>query len=408
MTPPSTGSHVETDSALGNLRILDLSTVLAAPVCATLLGDFGADVIKVEQPGRGDSMRWLSGTPGGRSVAWVQEARNKRSVTLDLRRPEAHAPLHALLAQCDGVVTNFRMPTLERWGIAPDQLLERHPHLVIGVITGYGMTGPYRDRGAFDRIAAAFSGQTYATGHADGPPVRSGYSMIDYMTAYLAAFAMVTALYHRDLRGGVGQVIDLALYEAAARATESSVAAYELTGSVRGRNGNRNPVMVPAEDFDAADGIRVSIHAGTPPLFARLTTAMGRPELAEDERFAARADLIANQETLYSVIADWVATLPGHDVVELLAAHDVPASAVMNAADIVADPHYRARGTYTTVDDADFGPMPVVGPLPRMSATPGSMRREAPRLGEHNDEVWGGIAGLADQEIRSLRDEGVI
>ncbi len=396
------------DTALGNLRILDLSTVLAAPVCATLLGDFGADVIKVEQPGRGDSMRWLSGTPGGRSVPWVQEARNKRSVTLDLRRPEAHEPLHALLDTCDGVVTNFRPPTLQKWGLAPADLLERHPHLVIGVITGYGMTGPYRDRGAFDRIAAAFSGHTYATGHPDGPPVRSGYSMIDYMTAYLAAFAMVTALYHRDARGGTGQIIDLALYEAAARATESSIAVYELSGAVRERSGNRNPVMVPADDFAAADGARVSIHAGTPPLLARLATAMGRPGLVDDPRFAARDDLLANQSELYTLLADWVATKPAQHIVDLLADHDVPASVVMSAADIAADPHYRERGTYTTVDDPEFGPMPVVGPLPRMSATPGSLRREAPRLGEHNDEVWGELAGLPPEMIDRLRTEGVI
>ena len=395
-------------AALDGLRVLDLSTVLAAPVCATLLGDFGADVIKVEQPGRGDSMRWLSGSPGGRSVPWVQEARNKRSVTLDLRRSEAHGPLHRLLAECDAVVTNFRPPTLERWDIAPETLLERHPHLVVGVITGYGLTGPYRDRGAFDRIAAAFSGHTHATGHPDGPPVRSGYSMIDYMTAYLAAFAMVTALYHRDVNGGCGQIVDLALYEAAARATESSVAVHALTGEIRERNGNRNPVMVPADDFVASDGTRVSIHAGTPPLLARLCSTMGNPGLVDDPRFADRSDLLANQDALYDEIAAWVRSRPGREVVELLADCDVPAALVMNAADIADDPHYRARETYTVVDDPDFGPMPVVGPLPKLSGTPGSIRRDAPRLGEHDDEIWTELAGLTDEELRSLRAQGVI
>lgn len=396
------------DGALEGIRILDLSTVLAAPVCATLLGDFGADVIKVEQPGIGDSMRWLSGTPGGRSVPWVQEARNKRSVTLDLRRPASKPLLHRLLAACDGVVTNFRPPTLDRWGLAPASMLERHPHLVIGAITGYGLTGPYRDRGAFDRIAAAFSGHTYVTGEPDGPPVRSGYSMIDYMTAYLAAFAMVTALYHRDLHDGGGQIVDLALYEAAARATESSVAVYTLTGDVRSRNGNRNPVMVPADDFDTNDGKRVSIHAGTPPLFERLAAAMGRPSLVTDRRFATRQALLEHQDELYCYIADWAASLTAEQLVSTLVDHDVPASVVMNAADIAADPHYQERGTYTTVEDVEFGTMPVVGPLPRMSSTPGTIRRAAPGLGEHNDEVWTDVAGLSDEELRDLRSDGVI
>lgn len=393
---------------LDGVRVVDLSTVLAAPVCATVLGDFGADVIKVEQPLVGDSMRWLADAPGGRSVAWVQEARNKRSATLDLHHAAARAPLDGLLARCDVLVTNFRVPTLAEWGLLPNDVLGRHPHLVIAAITGYGLTGPYRDRGAFDRVAAAFSGHTYVTGYPDRPPVRSGYSMIDYMGAYVAAFGVLAGLRARDRNGGLGQIVDLALYEAAFRATESSLPLYAAHGLVRERTGNRNPVMVPASDFDTGDGRRVSVHAGTPALLARLLDAIGRGDLLHDPRFADRAALIAHQDELYGLIEHWVAERTADEVVSLLAKHDVPAALVMSVADIAADPHYRERGTVTVVDDPDFGELPVVAPLPKLSATPGTIRRHAPALGAHNREVWCELAGLSDAEFEELHANGVI
>lgn len=393
---------------LEGIRVVDVSTVLAAPVCATMFGDFGADVIKVEQPRVGDSMRWFGGQPGERSPPWVQESRNKRSATLDLRRPEGRQLLDRLLGQCDVLVTNFRVPTLRAWDLLPDDVLARHPHLVVCAITGFGLTGPYRDRGAFDRIAAAFSGQTYATGYPDRPPVRSGYSVIDYMGAYVAAFGVMTALYHRDARGGAGQVVDLGLYEAAFRATESSLLVHAAAGIVRERTGNRNPVMVPASDFDARDGRRVSVHAGTPALLVRLLRAIGRDDLIDDPRLADRAALVANQDVLYEAIEAWVAERTADEVVDTLSAFDVPAAVVMSVADIAADPHYRERGTVVDVDDPDFGTLPVAAPLPKLSATPGAIRRPAPGLGEHNREVWCGLAGLSDEELARLVERGVV
>lgn len=227
---------------LEGIRVLDLSTVLAAPVTATFLGDFGAEVVKVEEPGRGDFTR---GTPtGARSPYWAQEARNKKSVTLDLRTERGRSLVRDLVPHFDVVITNYRPPTLVKWGLDPDSLRALAPDAILVYVTGYGLTGPYRDRGSFDRIASAFAGLTHVTGDPDRPPVRSGYSTIDYMAAYLGAFSVVTALYHRDTAGGGGQVVDLALYEAGFRASEDALASYATTGQVRERLGNRNPKIV--------------------------------------------------------------------------------------------------------------------------------------------------------------------
>ncbi|MGN6467766.1 MAG: CaiB/BaiF CoA transferase family protein, partial [Rhizobiaceae bacterium] len=197
---------------LEGIRVLDLSSIIAAPVAATTLGDFGAEIVKVEDPGEGDFMRRSAAVPGGRSLQWVQDARNKTSITLDLRKPEAREIVHRLLPHFDVLVTNFRPPTLRKWGFDPDTIRKRYPRLVALYVTGYGLTGPYADRGAFDRVASAFSGLTYVSGDPDRPPLRTGYAVIDYMGAYAGAFGVVTALYNRDHRGGSGQVIDLALY----------------------------------------------------------------------------------------------------------------------------------------------------------------------------------------------------
>ncbi|MFE4671442.1 CaiB/BaiF CoA transferase family protein [Streptomyces sp. NPDC056723] len=391
---------------LAGIRVLDLSTVLAAPVTATFLGDFGAEVVKVEDPGRGDFTRGT--TPGARSPYWAQEARNKKSVTLDLRTEAGQRIVRRLVPNFDVVITNYRPPTLEAWGLDPDTLRQLAPDTVLVYVTGYGLTGPYSDRGSFDRIASAFAGLTYVTGDEDRPPVRSGYSTIDYMAAYLGAFSVVTALYHRDTAGGGGQVIDLALYEAGFRASEDALAAYATTGKVRERLGNRNPQIVPASDFTTSDGRRVSIHAGTDALFGRLAGVMGRPELATDPSYATRAARAEHANTLYPVIADWAGGYAADEVTKLLSDAGIPASPLMSIADIAADAHYRERGTLVTVEDPDFGPLPMVAPLPKMSKTPGSIRSTGPALGEHNTEVYAGVLGLDEGELAALRADGVI
>lgn len=395
---------------LSGVRVLDIATVLAAPVTATMLGDFGAEIVKVEEPGRGDFTRGGpgAGTPGRRSLQWVQEGRNKRSVTADLRTERGREIVRALVPHFDVVVVNFRPPTLEKWGLTPDRLRELNPRAVVVAITGYGMTGPYRDRGAFDRVASAYSGLTYVSGDPESVPTRSGYALIDYMAAYMAAFATMTALYDRDVNGGEGQIVDLGLYEAGFRASENALLAYGALGAVRERLGNRNPQVVPASDFDTADGRRISVHAGTDPLFARLAAVMGSPELATDPRFATRAERVANQDALYPIIVDWARRQDADDAVQRLNDAGVPASPLMSIADIAADPHYRERGTITTVEDPDWGSQPMVAPLPRLSETPGSIRTLGPALGEHTDAVLGELLGLSPADLDSLRADGVI
>ncbi|WP_329580153.1 CaiB/BaiF CoA transferase family protein [Streptomyces sp. NBC_01361] len=391
---------------LAGIRVLDLSTVLAAPVTATFLGDFGAEVVKVEEPGRGDFTRGT--TDGARSAYWAQEARNKKSVTLDLRTADGQRMVRDLVPHFDVVITNYRPPTLRSWGLDPDTLQQFAPDTVLVYVTGYGLTGPYRDRGSFDRIASAFAGLTYVTGDEDREPVRSGYSTIDYMAAYLGAFSVVTALYHRDTAGGGGQVIDLALYEAGFRASEDALVAYATTGRVRERLGNRNPKIVPASDFTTRDGRRVSVHAGTDTLFRKLAAVMGRPELAACEQYATRAARAEHADALYEVITDWAAEHAADDLVKFLSDAGIPASPLMSIADIAADPHYRERGTLVTVDDPDFGALPMPAPMPRLSKTPGSIRSTGPALGEHNTEVYQGVLGLNPDEINALRTAGVI
>ncbi|MFI8880318.1 CaiB/BaiF CoA transferase family protein [Streptomyces sp. NPDC055243] len=391
---------------LAGIRVLDLSTVLAAPVTATFLGDFGAEVIKVEEPGRGDFTRGTA--DGARSAFWAQEARNKKSVTLDLRTEAGQRLVRDLVPRFDVVITNYRPPTLKKWGLDPDSLSTLAPDTILVYITGYGLTGPYQDRGSFDRIASAFAGLTYVTGDADRQPVRSGYSTIDYMAAYLGAFSVVTALYHRDTAQGGGQVIDLALYEAGFRASEDALTSYTITGNVRERLGNRNPKIVPASDFTTSDGRRLSLHAGTDSLFRKLAALMGRPELADAPEYTTRAVRAQYAEQLYAQIADWVATYDADDLAKLLNDAGIPASPLMNIADIAADPHYRERGTLLTVDDADFGPLPMPAPIPFLSKTPGQIRTTGPALGEHNSEVYEGLLGLSPQELADLRADSVV
>lgn len=389
--------------ALAGVKVLDAATVLAGPVAATILGDFGADVVKVEDPGAGDFTR-----AGGRSPGWLQEGRNKKSVTLNLRTEAGQRLLHDLVPHFDVVVTNFRPPTLKRYRMLPEDLQPLNPRAVVLYLTGFGLGGPYGDRGAFDRIASAYSGLTYVTGEPGHPPVRSGYAVIDYMSAYMAAFAVMAALYHRDTASGAGQVIDLALYEAGLRASEDSVPAFGLAGKIRQRTGNRNPVIVPASDFETTDGRRLSVHAGTDRLFRRLADVMNMPGLASDLRFASRAARIRNQEELYRIVGSWVAGRTADEAAETLSAAGIPVSPVMSVADLMADPHCAARGSVVTVPDPEFGDVSMIAPLPRMSATPGAVRWPGPPLGVHTEDVLGEILGLTAGEVDALRRDGVL
>ncbi|MBI3734314.1 MAG: CoA transferase [Chloroflexi bacterium] len=399
--------------ALEGLRVLDVATILAGPVMTTMLGDFGAEVIKVEMPGRGDTTRQNPALGPGLSFIWLQEGRNKKSVTLDLHHPEGQDLLKRLVAVSDAMVENFRPGTLEAWGLGPEVLLGVNPRLVLLRLSGYGQTGPYRRKGAFDRNASAFGGGTYVTGYPEQPPVRSGYAVADYMAAYTGAFAVMTALYWRDARGpstgsGRGQVIDLALYEPILRASEASIPIYDRTRRVRERAGNTNPGVVPAANFLTADGQWIAINANTDRLWRRWARVMERDDLLTDERFATLPARTANADALYAIIDEWARTKTAAELMATLDAAQVPADVIASVADLFADPHIQARANIVRVPDERVGALAVPGVIPKMSATPGRIAHLGPDLGSSNEAIYSGLLGLTARELAALKDRGVI
>jgi crotonobetainyl-CoA:carnitine CoA-transferase CaiB-like acyl-CoA transferase len=391
---------------LTGVRVIDLGTRIAAPFCAGLLGEQGAEVIKVEQPGRGDFMREIGPfTPEGHSLFWAVEGRSRRSVTIDLRRPEGQDLARRLCATADVVVENFRPGTLERWGLGPDRL----PARVVTVrISTFGQDGPYATRPGLDRMGIAYGGLMHLTGYPDRPPVRVGVTISDYLTGVFAAQAAVAALYARDARGGTGAVIDAALYGSVLRVLEWTLAAYDRLGTVRQREGNRLGTSAPLDNYPTADGRYVCIVAGSDANFGRLCAVMGRPELAADPRFARLADRAAHAEEINGIVAGWTAARTAAEVEAACVAGDVPVAVAYTAADIFADPHIAARGDLVTVDDPDVGPHRQQAPYPRVVGVPARPPRPAPRLGEHTDEVLGGMLGLDEAELAGLRARGVV
>jgi crotonobetainyl-CoA:carnitine CoA-transferase CaiB-like acyl-CoA transferase len=397
-----------TELPLHNITVLDFSTLLAGPVAATFLADFGAQVIKVEEPGSGEFTRMLPLYPDGRSPSWLVEGRNKRCITLNLRTPEGRDIAHRLAEKADVAVLNFRPGQAEQWGVGASDLHRTNPDLVILQVSAYGRTGPYAKKGGFDRTAQAFAGTTYATGYPDRPPVRSGYALVDYMTAYLGAFGVMTALYNRDVHHAGGEVIDACLVEAAFRATESSVTTYSMTGEVREREGNRNLMMVPADDFETADGRLVVINAGIPKLWKRLVRAMDRPDLLEEKRFSTPADRIANQEEIYRIVSDWVRKRNAEEVINTLDEAKVPADMIRNVADLADDPHMRGRGAIIEREVQGIGKVLLPGVIPRLERHPGSVRFPGATLGEHNEEIYTEELGFSRQELAGLQKKGII
>lgn len=393
---------------LSGLRILDLGTMVAGPVACTLFGDFGAEVLKVEVPRRGDTVRDLGPFVDGKCLYWSVEARNKKSITLDLRRPEGRELLLQLVEQADAVVENFRPGTLEKWELGYDVLKARNPKLVMLRISGFGQTGPYRERAGYDRIALAFGGLMGITGYADRPPVRIGTSIADYQSAILGAFALMMAIYHRDCHGGAGQEIDLAMYESIIRFTEVLVPAYDRMGIVRERRGNKHFAAAPGEHFRTSDGryliLTISADAG----FQRLATAMGRDDWLADPRFATHESRWQHVDELNAALAAWIESQPVDGLCDRLDAAKLAYSFIYSVEDIMKDPHYQARGTITTVVDPQIGPVRMAGVVPRFSTTPEQPIAPAPNLGQHNSEVYGGLLGLSDKRIAELTEAGVL
>ncbi len=395
---------------LQGLRVLDLGTRIAAPFCAGLLGEQGAEVVKIEQPGTGDFMReigpFASGDDGtDYSLFWAVEGRGRKSITLDLRRPEGQDVFRRLAEHADVVVENFRPGTLERWNIGPTELPDR---LVTVRISSFGQDGPYSPRPGLDRIGIGYGGLLHLTGYPDRPPVRIGVTLSDYLTGVFAAQAATAALYARDARGGTGAVIDAALYGAALRILEWTLAAYDTLGIVRSREGNRLANSAPLDNYPTADGKYVCIVAGSDTNFSRLCKAMDRLDLLEDPNYARLADRAAHGDEINGVVADWTSTLAATEIEERCVACDVPVATAYTAADIFADPHMAARGDLVTVDDPVIGEHRQQAPFPRVVGDPVVAPAGAPRLGAHTREVLGGLLGLDDTTVEALASEGII
>jgi crotonobetainyl-CoA:carnitine CoA-transferase CaiB-like acyl-CoA transferase len=390
-------------------RVIDLGTRIAAPFCAGLLGEQGAEVVKIEQPRTGDFMReigpFVETDEGPHSLFWAVEGRGRKSVTLDLRKPEGQEVFRRLAATADVVVENFRPGTLEQWHIAPGDV---DPRVVFVRISSFGQDGPYSRRPGLDRVGIGYGGLLNLTGYPDRPPVRVGVTISDYLTGVFAAHAATAALYARDTRpDGTGSVIDAALYGSVLRILEWTLAGYDRLGVVRNREGNRLANSAPLDNYPTADGKFVCIVAGSDANFSRLCKAMDRPDLADDPKYARLADRAARSDAINGEVAAWTSTLPASEVEARCVAHDVPVATAYTAADIFADPHFEARGDLVTVDDPVAGPMRQQAPFPRVAGEAPVVPEGAPRLGAHTREVLGEL-GIDDDAYAALERDGIV
>lgn len=396
---------------LAGIRVIDLATFIAGPFTAAVLGEFGAEVIKVEQPGSGDPLRQFgSASRRGDGYAWLSEQRNKKSVTLDLRHPEGAALLKRLAAEADVLCENFRPGTLEKWGLGPEALAAVNPDLILVRISGYGQTGPCRDRPGFARIAHAFGGLTHLTGVPGGPPLTPGStSLADYISGLYGAVGALLALRARERDGSGGQTIDVALYESIFRVLDEMAPLYAATGFVRPRLGAMTSNVCPHGHFECGDGGWVAIACTSDKMWRRMAALLGREALGEDERYATSAARVENREEVEAMVTAFTLSLPRDRAVEACNAGGVPTAPVYSVADIFRDPHYRARETIKEAVEPETGErVHVPNVLPTLSATPGRLETLGPRLGAHNDEIYGGLLGLSENERAALREKGAI
>ena len=388
---------------LAGIRVVELGQLIAGPFCGQLLGDLGAEVVKLEQPGTGDPMRhWGQGsTP----TWWRVIARNKYSVAADLRSAEGQALARELISRADILVENFRPGTLERWQLAPEQLRRDCPGLIVVRVSGYGQTGPYASRAGFGGIAEAMGGWRRIVGFPDLPPARMGISIGDTLAATYGCLGAVAALHHRD-RTGEGQVVDAALYESVLQVMEALIPEYAVAGHKRGRTGSTLPRIAPSNVYRCSDG-EFLIGANQDGVFARLCEAIGQPALASDPRFVSHTARGDHQEELDAIIEAWTSTHTVADVEAAMIEHSVPAGRMFDAEDMLADPHFAAREAIVTVDDPVLGPTPMQGVFPKLSATPSSIRRPAPReIGQDTAEILDRWLGRTEVGGEAAAGEG--
>jgi formyl-CoA transferase len=392
---------------LAGVRVLELGSFIAGPFAGQLLGDYGADVIKVEPPGEGDPMRRWGVTRDGDSLWWPAIGRNKRSVALDLRQARARELVARLAARCDVVLENFRPGRLDEWGLSFAALSRDNPSLVMVHISGFGQTGPLAGQAGFGSVGEAMGGIRYTTGNPDRPPSRAGISLGDALASVFGVVGTLSALVSARATG-VGQEVDVAIYEAVAALMESTMADFELGGVVRSRSGSVLPGVAPSNVYPTADGAEVVVAANADRVFARLGKAMGQPELADDPRFATHAARGENMDELDALVGAWTAGLGCADVLAVLEEHGVPAGRIFTAPDMLRDPQYLAREMVQRVTSMQGWEVPMTGVVPRFTATPGAIRHAGPGLGEHTDEVLGGLLGLSPADLDELHADGVV
>lgn len=392
---------------LEGIRVLELGQLIAGPFAAKTLADFGAQIIKVEPPGQGDPLRKWRLLYQDTSVWWEAQSRNKQSICIDLRQPEGQALVRKLAAEADVLIENFRPGTMEKWGLGWDVLHADNPKLIMLRVSGYGQTGPKKDEPGFAAVAEAMSGLRHLTGEPGRPPVRAGLSLGDTIAGLHGALGVLLALYERDARGGKGQVIDVALYEALFNLTESLLPEYSAFGAVRQPAGGALPGIAPSNAYPCAGGEYVLVAANGDAIFKRLMHAIGRADLAEDPDLARNDGRVKRVEELDAAIAAWTRTQPLERALDVLREAQVPSGRIYTVKDIAEDPHYRARGVIESVTSASGLTVEVPGIMPKLSSSPGSIHDRAPKLGEHTDAVLA-QAGFDAAAIADLRARGVI
>jgi len=393
---------------LTGLRVIELGAFIAGPFCGQLLADLGADVVKIEPPDGGDAMRqWGAVQKNGKSLWWPVIARNKQSVTVNLRTREGQDIVRKLATEADILIENFRPGTLEKWDLGPEALMARNERLIVGRISGFGQTGPYRNRVGFGAIAEAMAGLRNLTGFPDMPPPRVGVSIGDSLAGMFSTIGILAALEARH-RTGRGQVVDVGITDSVLGVLESVFSEYSATGAVRKRTGSTLPGIAPSNLYPTADGTWILIAGNGDGIFRRLATAMGQPELSGDPRYRTHRDRGAHQQELDKLIADWTRSHPLSALLALMEKHGVPAGPVSDAADAASNPHFRERGAIVAVESDEYGELSMQGVVPRLSDTPGSIRWLGPDLGSHTAEILSERLGLDADSLAALRSRGVI
>ncbi|SDO71977.1 CaiB/BaiF CoA transferase family protein [Halobacillus aidingensis] len=393
---------------LGNLRVLELGTLLAGPFTGRVLADFGAEVIKVEPPGKADPMRKWGKEKDGVGLWWPVQSRNKKSITINLREKEGQDLLKELVEGADILIENFRPGTMEKWNLSYETLSEINPKLIMVRTSGFGQTGPYKERAGFGSVGEAMGGLRHVTGYKDRAPTRTGISIGDTLSALFATIGCLVAVNERNL-SGKGQVVDTALYESVFSVMESLIPDYMLADFVRERMGNILPGVAPSNIYQTEDETYVVIGANADGVFRRLCEAMGQEELAEDPDYATHEARGRNMKKLDFLIEEWTKKLPSNELLSLLEKKGVPSGLIYSAKDIVEDPHYQAREMIVTVEHPELGDFPMPGVVPKLSRTPGKVKFPgAEKMGQHNEEIFRDILDYSDRDIKAFQEKGII